>query len=118
MIVGPMTDAIWPICGPLKFRMAPHDWDEVLPLLPPTDGRFVPTHPAWPIWLPPTALAPRPPRPLKPVGSEYTGSVETVGSVAAAGIVYALAPTTGPASASAPAAAARDRVRVSRVFAF
>ena len=56
MIVGPITLAIWPICGPEKFRMAPHDCAEVLPLLPPTDGRFVPTHPAVPIWLPPTAL--------------------------------------------------------------
>ena len=49
MIVGPITLAICPICGPEKLRTAPHVWAEVLPLLPPTDGRFVPTQPAVPI---------------------------------------------------------------------
>jgi hypothetical protein len=57
MMVGPITVLICPICGPLNERIAPHVCADVLPLLPPTDGRFVPTQPALPIWLPPTTAA-------------------------------------------------------------
>jgi hypothetical protein len=57
MIVGPITLAICPICGPVKDRTAPHVCAEVLPAFPPTDGLFVPTQPAEPIWLPPIPIA-------------------------------------------------------------
>ena len=58
MIVGPITLLTWPICGPMNERAAPHDCDDVLPLLPPNEGLFVPTQPAVPIWLPPIAAPP------------------------------------------------------------
>src|SRR3954464_10164974 len=92
MIVGPITLLICPIWGPLNERRSPHVRAEVLPLFPPTDGRFVPTQPAAPIWLPPTAAAP-------PSGRPHSG-------------ISALAPETGAARATAPVTTTSARMRL------
>jgi hypothetical protein len=58
MSVGPITLAICPISGPENDRSVAHVWLEALPVFPPTDGLFPSAHPAVPIWLPPSAVAP------------------------------------------------------------
>src|ERR1700759_4257021 len=109
MIVGPMTVAIWPICGPLNDSTAPHVWADVEPALPPIDGRLVPTQPAWPIWSPPPAT---PPTGVPNAGRPATGNVgtgnETAPGSVAAGTAEAAAMVPGNAGEAAHGAAPRS----------
>src|SRR3954452_17384497 len=83
------------MAGPVNASTTPQFWFAVLPLLPPTEGRFVPTQPELaPNCCPPTA----PPASGRPASGKAVG--RAVGKAGRPGVVRALAPATGPARAA------------------